>query len=625
MVEQTRLLAAYERTRGDLLAERASEGHWVGEVSPSALSTATAVSALALVERYDPTDARSGRFVDESRESLLSDYIVAGLRWLAEHQNEDGGWGDTDQSHSNIATTMLAVAAFHLTGVPADRADLLERADRYIKSQGGTVGLRRRYGKDKSLTVPILANCAFADLVPWKDVPALPFELVCLPKSLAGWARLPVVRYAIPAFVAVGQARYFRRRPRNPLRRLWRAAAVEPSLDKLLEMLPASGGYLQSIPLTSFVVMSLAGTKRATHPVTLRGVDFLLASARPDGSWPIDTNLATWVTTSAVNALSTGSNNDGLHEVDCLDWLLRCQQTSTHPLTGAEPGGWAWTDLSGAAPDADDTAGALLALDAWRRAGLCGEEQLNQILIAAQRGANWLLLRQNANGGWPTFCRGRGNRPFDQSAVDITAHVLRALHVWRDVLGTAEISPAISRGLGYLAQQQQTDGSWVPLWFGNQDRPDETNRVYVTAKAVMAYRDLGWLDADQPRRALAWLRRAQNVDGGWSGGYASQPSGKETVGTSSVQETSLAVEALLAAHDDPAWQITIDRGLDWLIGAVESQQHASAAPLGLCFTRMWYSERLYPLAAAASALGKAIEHRVPDLDRPAAESHVLTH
>ena len=34
------------------------------------------------------------------------------------------------------------------------------------------------------------------------------------------------------------------------------------------------------------------------------GAAFLRATVREDGSWPIDTNLATWVTTQSVNALS---------------------------------------------------------------------------------------------------------------------------------------------------------------------------------------------------------------------------------------------------------------------------------------------------------------------------------
>ena len=46
-----RLRAAYQTARAALLAERTPDGHWVGELSTSALSTAVAVSALPLVRR----------------------------------------------------------------------------------------------------------------------------------------------------------------------------------------------------------------------------------------------------------------------------------------------------------------------------------------------------------------------------------------------------------------------------------------------------------------------------------------------------------------------------------------------------------------------------------------------
>ena len=47
-----RLDSAYQTALSMLLAERTSKGHWVGELSTSALSTATAVSALALVQKH---------------------------------------------------------------------------------------------------------------------------------------------------------------------------------------------------------------------------------------------------------------------------------------------------------------------------------------------------------------------------------------------------------------------------------------------------------------------------------------------------------------------------------------------------------------------------------------------
>ncbi len=103
-------------------------------------------------------------------------------------------------------------------------------------------------------------------------------------------------------------------------------------------------------------------------------VEFLVASVRADGSWPIDTNLATWATTLAINALAGSGGSGAIACGDsgaaCLDWLAcRCQHREVHPFTTPRPGGWGWTDLSGAVPDADDTAGALLALAALRQAG----------------------------------------------------------------------------------------------------------------------------------------------------------------------------------------------------------------------------------------------------------------
>jgi squalene-hopene/tetraprenyl-beta-curcumene cyclase len=597
---------------------REPDGHWEGQLCSSALSTATSVSALSLVERHDPTDAQSGRFADESRESLLSELIVCGLRWLAEHQNADGGWGDTDLSHSNISTTMLAVAAFHLTGVPARHEGLLERATRYIETQGGAAGLRKRYGKDKTFAVPILTNYALAGLASWKEVQPLPFELACLPQSLYRWLRLPVVSYAIPALVAVGQARFYHRRPFNPFVWLWRKAAVERSLRVLQHMQPASGGYLEAIPLTSFVVMCLAATGRGSHGVTQKGVEFLLSTVRPDGSWPIDTNLATWNTTLAINALAE-SSDEPMRDSDCCDWLLRCQNNEVHPFTGACPGGWGWSDLSGAVPDADDTAGALLALSKWRGRRPEGQQPNETICAAAERGATWLLQLQNSDGGWPTFCRGWGKLPFDRSGSDLTAHAIRALAAWQDRLDPRRVTPAISRGLAYLAREQDSDGSWIPLWFGNQDHPAEENRVYGTAKVLFAYRDLGGLDTEQARRGLEWLRRAQNVDGGWGSGSFTDTAGSSH--PSSVEETALGLEAVLSRPSHSSLQVTIEKGLHWIVRTVEADHHADPSPIGFYFAKLWYYEKMYPFSFTASALREAIDVFIPTAKRVAALAH----
>lgn len=674
MVDGDRLQAAYQTARSDLMAECDPSGHWTGLLSSSPLSTATAISALALAERHAPTNAR-GRFADEFRESRLSELLVASVHWLARHQNSDGGWGDTDKSLSNIATTMLVRAALQLTGVPADHPGMLEAADAYIARTGGVPALRRRYGRDKTFAAPILANCALAELIPWRQVPALPFELAWLPQSLWRRVRMPVVSYAIPALVAVGQVRYHHRKPWNPALYAVRHRALQPTREILAEMQPASGGYLEAVPLTSFVVMSLASIGCADHRVTQRGIDFLLNSVRSDGSWPIDSNLATWNTTLAVNALAAGGED--LSHLRCLDWLLGCQHQVTHPFTGAEPGGWAWTDLSGGVPDADDTAGALLALWNWRRALLSQPSSesaaptLQRILTAAYNGVQWLLRLRNGDGGWPTFCRGWGELPFDRSGADLTAHALRALHAWRDTLTAAEELPtaqrhllaegtntAIEHGLRYLQYVQHPNGSWLPLWFGNQFQPDESNPVYGTTRVLLALRDLGRLNSPFAQHGLDWLVNTQNPDGGW-GGRPAEPAPRQTfngklpssatttavpslttimkrdvahgrestpartagtprvggklpqAGCSSVEETALAVDALASCSSAGKYEQAAQRGAQWLVEAVEGGRHTECSPIGFYFARLWYYERLYPLSMTVAALGQSLRRFLP--------------
>ena len=150
------LSAAYEQVRDELLAARQEANHWTGQLSSSALSTATAISALTI---YQSHAERLG-LLDEQQAQDIQQLRLDGVRRLATCQNADGGWGDTDRSHSNIATTMLVRAALQLNGAPASPHDLLERTDQFIKSHGGVDGLRKRYGPDKTFAVPILTTCA---------------------------------------------------------------------------------------------------------------------------------------------------------------------------------------------------------------------------------------------------------------------------------------------------------------------------------------------------------------------------------------------------------------------------------------------------------------------------------
>jgi len=587
---------SYTRLRELLLAELGPAGHWVGELSSSALSTATAVMALRQVELHSPR-----RFPE---------LISRGLEWLLTHQNPDGGWGDTIRSHSNISTTMLAHATLvacaearppegtsattRLDQAAASR----ERAEAYLRSAGGRPALLARYGRDRTFSIPILTHCALAGLVPWSEILPLPFELACLPAGLYRFLRLPVVSYALPALIAIGQVRHHQAPPWNPVTRLMRDRARNPSLRVLQRIQPASGGYLEATPLTSFVAMSLAAMGHSGHPVVESALRFLEDSIRDDGSWPIDTNLATWGTTLAIHGLGPDLPEKQIPALR--SWLLGQQWNEVHPYTNADPGGWAWTDLTGGVPDADDTPGALLALVRLARGN--ADPELDAALV---RGAGWLLDLQNRDGGWPTFCRGWGLLPFDRSAPDLTAHALRALDRVVARLGQTgtraqhrDLAPRATRareqGLQYLARVQRTDGAWLPLWFGNQDSPGDENPTYGTARVLLACRDLGVWKSSMAQRGVRWLLKGQNADGGFGGGSGS---------ASSLEETAWAVESLCSGPpDETIPPSAIERALNWLASAVDRDEWQTASPIGLYFAKLWYFEKLYPLVFGVAAL-----------------------
>jgi len=290
-----------------LLDRRAAADHWQGHLASSALATGTAILALHLAG-----NGRNHRGADVHR------LVAAGARWLVEHQNMDGGWGDTIRSRSNISTTAIIWGA--LSMVPAESDGVgggVEKAASWLRNVAGDVtpeairaAILRRYGTDQTFSVPILTILALtgklgpdADAA-WRSVPQLPFELAALPHGWFQHFRLPVVSYALPALIAIGQVRHRFAPSRNPFTRSLRDGVKRRTHLALREMQPESGGYLEATPLTSFVVMSLAGAGQADSPVVEAGVQFLVDSMRQDGSWPIDTNLATWVTTLSIGALA---------------------------------------------------------------------------------------------------------------------------------------------------------------------------------------------------------------------------------------------------------------------------------------------------------------------------------
>lgn len=553
-----------------LLQKRSPGGIWRGRLSSSAISTSVAIFALYQIDpdTYEP-------------------YIRKGAEWLKKTMRTDGSWGDSVESPSNMTATLLSYASLYAVDIPSHETET------YLKERlGGSadedivLGVLSYYGKDLTFSVPILVMCALAGVIThWDRIPQLPFELSVLPQRLFRFLRLPVVSYAIPALIAVGILRY--KKGKRNLFSPVRESFIGKSLQVLEKLQPGHGGFLEAAPLTAFVSMCMSGAGFREHVVTRKATQFLIDTARPDGAWPIDTDLSCWVTSLSIKVLGDDLEDKAFF----IDRIKRNAFALKHPFTGAKEGGWGWSDLSGSVPDADDTSGALVALHV-----LTGGTYSPEV----GKGVEWLLDLQNEDGGMPTFCKGWGKLPFDRSSPDISAHSLLAFELWLDVLPgnlRAKCRKSIRRLLGWMWKVQASDGSWVPLWFGDQDAEDEKSPVYGTSMAVeylSASRNP--LARQLAEKGLQYLLTSQNEDGGW-GGVPGSPS--------KITLTARALSALASLPDTD--RESMEQGFDYLYGMYRNGQLFRAEPIGLYFARLWYSEELYNLTFVLNALKKMKE------------------
>ena len=565
MTTNDKVKVMLDDARGRLLSMRRADGMWEGALSSSAISTSVSVFALYLIDK----DEYEGE-------------ITRGVEWLIRTMHEDGSWGDSVESPSNMTATLLAYTSLYALGKAP------EESRNYLKEKFGGVdeerivrGVLDYYGSDLTFSVPILIMCALAGVIgSWKKIPVFPFELAVLPQRLFRFLNLPVVSYAIPALIAVGILQY---RKRGNKMKVLREPFVRRTLDRLIILQPEDGGFLEAAPLTAFCSMCLCAAGYRDHVVTQKAASFLRDTVREDGAWPIDTNLASWVT--ALSAIALG---DDISDRQALADVIKGNQTKmVHPFTGAPRGGWGWTNLSGSVPDGDDTSGALVALYTLTH-GTYSDE--------VGHGLEWLMALQNNDGGMPTFCKGWGKLPFDRSSPDITAHAVLAMGLWKDRL-TGKLKErcqhSLERMYQWLEAHRNSCGDWTPLWFGDQDAKDEKNPVYGTATLM----DYLYTLQDQRAKGLAdggrdFLRRTQNADGGWGGN--AEVNSKVTL-------TAKAVAALAGAND-PHLDECIDKGIDYLYNRYTDGTLYDREPIGLYFARLWYSEELYNLTYLVKAL-----------------------
>ena len=555
-----------------LMKSRSEDGMWRGSLSSSAISTAVSVFAL---QRIDA--------------DKYATHIHAGVRWLQQTMKTDGSWGDSVESPANMTATLLTYVSLYAVGqAPSESRQFLNEHLGGDSEEALTQGVLRYYGRDLTFSVPILMMCALAGVITdWKKIPPFPFELATLPQRLFRYLNLPVVSYAIPALIAIGICQM---KKKGGLFSHVRKLFVPKAMRVLLRMQPADGGFLEAAPLTAFVSMCLAEGGFREHEVTQCCAKFLVDSVREDGSWPIDTNLSAWVTSLAAKVLP--HNGEWTMENEQLaDIIKRNATTIVHPFTAAAPGGWGWSDLSGSVPDGDDTSGALVALYHLTQ-GKSNPE--------IENGLKWLIQLQNNDGGMPTFCKGWGKLPFDRSTPDITAHAILAMGLWLPLLKgkvKSDVQKSFDRMLIWMEKtvKCETDkepNGWIPLWIGDQDAKDEKAPVYGTATAIDYLMSTHHNTATKLAESqIGFILSTQNGDGGWGGNKGVK---------SKVTYTCRALTAL--GHFPDRFEETKQRGWEYLYLRFKAGTLYDREPIGLYFSRLWYSEELYNVLFLLNAL-----------------------
>lgn len=583
-----------ENTLFFILGKRNQYGFWEGYLSSSAVATSIAIFTLYLynAEKYKTQ-------------------IKKGLEWIINHSNEDGGWGDSPSSPSNITATLLVWASMsieYINELPYSEKTLLN-AEKWLLNKIGSLtpeniikALEKRYGNDKTFFAPILTMLVISGRLgktpdAWKNVPQLPFELAILPDKLWRLLKMEVVSYAIPALIGIGIATHKNKPTSNILLRSLRNILINRLISIAEEMQPENGGYEEATPLVGFICMSLISAGFKDSKIVKKCIDFILISQRQDGSWPIDTHLSTWISCQIINAMSLRTSCIGrlskIERQNIIEWLINQQHLKKHPLTRGGYGGWSWTYLPGGMPDADDTCAVLIAL---KNLGARFSSYERNILA----GINWLLSIQNNDGGIPTFSKGWGKLPFDRSCPDITSHAIRALSIWYNDLPEkikSIVKSAIERMLNYLVSVQNSDGSWIPLWFGSQYTEDETNPVYGTSQVIISLTSseisLSYkFSKEIIKKGVSFLLSTQNSDGGWGAGYNTP---------STVEESAVALWALNCSLEKVP-DNTILAGLKWLIDTTEKGKNFQSSPIGLYFAKLWYDEQLYSPAFTLGSL-----------------------
>ena len=566
------------RAQARLLREQKPDGHFVFELEADATIPAEFVLLTHFLARPDPD---------------LEQAIAVYLRRI---QGSHGGWPLFHDGAFDISASVKAYFALKMIGDdPA--ASHMARAREAILAAGGA----------ERSNVFTRAQLALYGEVPWHAVPAMPVEIMLLPRwfpfhldKVSYWSRTVIVPLLVlmalrprarnPRGVHVPEL--FRTPPaqvkdwiRGPFRSGW--GHVFKHLDRVLQvatpLFPRATRQRAIRKAVEFVVPRLNGEDGlgGIYPAMANAMmmfDTLgYAADHPDPAicWQALRKLLVikndeaycqpclspvWDTSLAGHAIAEAEGNDA-PQVSAANAWLRSKQVND--LVGdwaaarphVPPGGWAFQYENAHYPDVDDTAVVGMLLH---------REDPERHAEAIRRARDWIIGMQSKDGGWGAFDADNTHHylnhiPFadhgallDPPTADVTARCVSFLAQ----IGEKLDSPVVQRAVAWLQAEQEADGAWFGRW--------GTNYIYGTWSVLCALNAARLPHSDPSfRRAVDFLLSVQREDGGWgedNESYAEAPHGRHAVSTPS--QTAWALLGLMAAGE--AEHPAVARGIAYL-------------------------------------------------------------
>jgi len=586
-----------------LAAAQRADGHWVFELEADATIPAEYILYRHFLGEIDDAYART-----------LEPKIAVYLRRI---QGAHGGWplfhgGDFDMSASVKAYFALKMAGDDI-GAPH-----MHRARSAILAHGGAA-------HSNVFTRSLLALWGE---VPWRAVPAMPVELMLLPRwfpfhlsKVSYWSRTVIAPLIVlmalkpraknPRGVRIPElfaeppetVRVWHSNPtgkfagtmlllmdkilrsvenRMPKRRRARAIARAMQFtEERLNGVDGIGGIFPAMVNAVLAMEALGYAKDDPRLVTAKQAVEGLLIVKDDEAYCQPCSSPVWDTGLAAHALMEARNERESPAMQkAADWLLereiKVKGDWSWQAPNLAPGGWAFQYRNDHYPDVDDTAVVALALDRMNDPRAQG---------ALKRSEAWILGMQSKNGGWGSFDINNdkyylNHIPFadhgallDPPSADVSGRCLAMLAQ----LGHKKDHPAVARAIAYLKREQEADGSWFGRW--------GTNYVYGTWSVLTALNAVGE-DPQQPyiQKAVEWLRSRQLADGGWGEDGATYWQERRAMAKESTpSQTAWGLLALMAAGeiDDPA----VARGVDYLVKAPRE---------GLRWKEEWYTAVGFP-------------------------------